>query len=359
MKKLLWIALLSFSTLTIFASIKEAKAEATTTEIVEVAKENVSTKSTVDLLLEEVDTRLTEQLGVEAKPTGNEKLGILISSTANEFWKTMKTRYEEAGEELGISVKVFEAASGTDREGQLDVLNTMIGMDFDAIILSPIDGTNLIPGIVEANNKGIKIINLGPGVDEAALKDAGGHLDAKITVHFEEQGEMCAKDMIKRIGTGEVAIIGGLEGAAQSVGRTNGAKAVFEETEGIDLVAVEPCDWDTNKAYEKTKDILTAHPDLKGIFSCNDNMAMSCIRALKEMNKEDVLVYGVDFISDAVKAIEDKEMMGTMTYSSAMYTKASEKLAVIMLSGVEFNKPIYLPLTLVTQDNIAEFDGWK
>lgn len=50
---------------------------------------------------------------------------------------------------------------------------TMADMDYDVIIVSPIDGTNLIPGIVKCNEKGIKVINLGPGVDTAALAEAG------------------------------------------------------------------------------------------------------------------------------------------------------------------------------------------
>lgn len=46
---------------------------------------------------------------------------------------------------------------------------------------------------------------------------------------------------------GKVAILAGLEGAGQSVGRTNGAKTVFENTEGVELVAAQACDWDTEK----------------------------------------------------------------------------------------------------------------
>ena len=236
----------------------------------------------------------------------------------------------------------------------------MIPMGFDAIILSPIDGTNLIPGIVAANEEGIPVINLGPGVDMDALADANGHLDGKITVNFEEQGSTVANDMISRMPDGgEVAILAGLEGAGQSVGRTNGATKVFEETEGVELVAAQACDWDTEKAYEATKDILTAHPELKGIFACNDNMALAAVRALQEMEIEGVMVYGVDYTSDAKAAIEEGTLMGSMTYSSSVYTKAAEEMAMLIVQGKTFEGPVYLPLTLVNQDNISDFEGWK
>ena len=311
-------------------------------------------------LLADVEKRMNEALGELPKSGQGEKIGVLISSTSNEFWGTMKTRYEEAAKELGIEVTVFEADAEDDTQGQLDALNTMVTMDFDAIILSPIDGTNLIPGIVAANNAEIPVINLGPGVDTEALADACGHLDGKITVNFEEQGSTVANDMISRMKDGgEVAILAGLEGAGQSVGRTNGAKAVFESTNGVKLVAAQACDWDTAKAYEATRDLLTAHPDLKGIFSCNDNMALAAVQALQEMGNEDVLVYGVDYTTNAKKAIEDGTMMGSMTYSSAIYTKAAEEMAMLIVQGKTFDEPVYLPLTLVTQDNVADFEGWK
>lgn len=311
-------------------------------------------------LLADVEKRMNEALGELPKSGQGEKIGVLISSTSNEFWGTMKTRYEEAAKELGIEVTVFEADAEDDTQGQLDALNTMVTMDFDAIILSPIDGTNLIPGIVAANNAEIPVINLGPGVDTEALADAGGHLDGKITVNFEEQGSTVANDMISRMKDGgEVAILAGLEGAGQSVGRTNGAKAVFESTNGVKLVAAQACDWDTEKAYEATKDILTAHPDLKGIFACNDNMALAAVQALQEMGNKDVMVYGVDYTTDAKAAIEDGTMMGSMTYSSAIYTKAAEEMAMLIVQGKTFKDPVYLPLTLVTQDNVADFEGWK
>lgn len=344
-------------------SAPETTAAAEKTTEAETSKETEAAEASsgkVDQLLADVETRMSEALGELPESGQGEKIGVLISSTSNEFWGTMKTRYEEAAKDLGIEVEVFEADAEDDTQGQLDALNTMVTMDFDAIILSPIDGTNLIPGIVAANEAEIPVINLGPGVDGEALADAGGHLDGKITVNFEEQGSTVANDMIARMEYGgKVAILSGLEGAGQSVGRTNGAKAVFESTEGIELAAVQACDWDTEKAYEATKDILTANPDLEGIFACNDNMALAAVQALQEMGNEDVMVYGVDYTSDAKAAIEEGTMMGSMTYSSAIYTKAAEEMAMLISQGKTFEEPVYLPLTLVTQDNVADFEGWK
>ena len=316
--------------------------------------------ATVQQLYAEFDAAMEEQIGPMPENFGDIKVGAVVISLTNPFWVNMKNFYEAAGEELGIDIDVQTGTTEGDTASQLDVLMTMADMDYDVIIVSPIDGTNLIPGIVKCNENGVKVINLGPGVDVAALEDAGGHLDATITVAFTEQGETVANDMISRLPDGgQVAIIAGLAGAGQSEGRTSGAKEVLEAAEGIELVAVQNCDWDATLAYDATKALITEYPDLKGIFCCNDTMALAAVEALAAEGKEGVLVYGVDFTDDARAAIIEGTMTGSMSYSSQRYTKAALQMAVMLNEGETFDSSVYLPLTLVNVDNVNDLEGWQ
>ena len=316
--------------------------------------------ATVQQLYAEFDAAMEEQIGPMPENFGDIKVGAVVISLTNPFWVNMKNFYEAAGEELGIDIDVQTGTTEGDTASQLDVLMTMADMDYDVVIVSPIDGTNLIPGIVKCNENGVKVINLGPGVDVAALEDAGGHLDATITVAFTEQGETVANDMISRLPDGgQVAIIAGLAGAGQSEGRTSGAKEVLEAAEGIELVAVQNCDWDATLAYDATKALITEYPDLKGIFCCNDTMALAAVEALAAEGKEGVLVYGVDFTDDARAAIIEGTMTGSMSYSSQRYTKAALQMAVMLNEGETFDSSVYLPLTLVNVDNVNDLEGWQ
>lgn len=360
MKKLLSVLLAAMLTMSLLTGCSGSSQKTEDSDKKQTSETKESSTDVVDEMLADVEAQMESQLGDVPTKSAGEKVGILISSTSNEFWATMKTRYEEAAKDADLDIEVFEASAEDDAQGQLDALNTMVTMDFDVIILSPINGTNLIPGIVSANEKGIKVINLGPGVDETALEEAGGHLDAKITVNFEDQGKMVAEDIVDRLdGKGQVAILEGLAGAAQSEGRVKGAEDVFAQNEGIEVVASQDCNWDTDTAYEATRDIMTANPDVKAIFACNDNLALAAVQALTELGIKDVLVYGVDYTSDAKAAIEEGTMMGSMTYSSMIYTKAAISMSMNLAQGGSYDQPLYLPLTLVTQDNVADMDGWK
>lgn len=337
----------------------ETKSE-TKAESAKETAEETKADSPAEAMLSQVQALMEEQLGDLPEEGKNEKIGVLIISLTNQFWVNMKDCYEAAAKELGVTVDVQTGTTEGDTQSQLDALMTMATMDYDVIIVSPIDGTNLIPGIVKCNEAGIPVINLGPGVDTEALEAAGGHLDAKITVKFEEQGQTVAEDMISRLPDGgQVAILEGLSGAGQSTGRTKGAADVFNSTEGIELVASQPCDWDATLAYDATKDILQANPELKGIFACNDVMALAAVEALQAEGRTDVMVYGVDYTDDAKTAIEAGTMTGSMTYSSAIYTKAALLMGMKLAQGGSYEEPLYLPLTLVNVDNVKDFEGWK
>ncbi len=315
---------------------------------------------TVKQLYAEFDAAMEAQIGAMPETFGDIKVGAVVISLTNPFWVNMKDCYEAAGADMGIAIEVQTGTTEGDTASQLDVLMTMADMDYDVIIVSPIDGTNLIPGIVKCNENGVKVINLGPGVDVAALEEAGGHLDAKITVDFAEQGQTVARDMIARLPEGgQVAIIAGLAGAGQSEGRTKGAKETLEAAEGIELVAVQNCDWDATLAYDAAKALVTEYPGLKGIFCCNDTMALAVSEALAAENRTDVLVYGVDFTNDAREAIKTGAMTGSMSYSSERYTRAALQMAVMLNEGTVFENYIYLPLTLVNVDNVNDLEGWK
>ena len=311
-------------------------------------------------LYDAFDAAMEEQLGAMPESFGDIKVGAVVISLTNACWANMKDCYEEAGRELGIDIDVQTGTTEGDTASQLDVLMTMADMDYDVIIVSPIDGTNLIPGIVKCNENGVKVINLGPGVDVAALKDAGGHLDAKITVDFAEQGQRVANDMIERLPDGgQVAVLAGLAGAGQSEGRTKGFVETIGTNDAFELVATQNCDWDATLAYDATKALITEYPELKGIFCCNDVMALAAVEALAAEGKEGVLVYGVDFTDDAREAIKAGTMTGSMSYSSARYTKAALQMAVMLNEGTVFESYVYLPLTLVNVDNVNDLDGWK
>ena len=309
--------------------------------------------------VKEIENTLMKQIGEMPKTGGGEKLGALVISLTNPYWVGMKDAYIAAAEQYGVNIEVMSAPTEGDKQSQLETLNAMALKDYKAIVLSPIEPYNLLPGIIQCNKNGIPVINLGPGINVDSLKEMGGQLDGRLTVDFAQQGELAASDMVKRIGTGKVAIIQGIPGAAQSEGRTAGAKKVFESTKGVELVSVQPANWDSTAAYNAASDIIQAHGDLKGIFCCNDVMALAASRALTDAGlKDKVLLYGVDGTEEAKTAIKEGRMDGTITYPSSAYAKAAVIMLLKLAQGMDMSQTVYCPLDVINTENVAQFDGY-
>jgi ABC-type sugar transport system substrate-binding protein len=293
------------------------------------------------------------------------KIGVVFPTFSNPFYVAAKQGYEDAAASMGIKVDVVAGATEDDVEGQLNVFKTMLGKDYDAIIIVPITGMNLISGVVEANQKGIPIICSGTTLDKDAAAEAGAKIAAHMTYNFEEQGYVGAKYISKKIKAAggekaKVAVIEGLAGAFQGEGRRDGAIKAFKE-EGMNIVSVQAGDWDRQKAYNIATNLIQANPDLKGICCANDTMALGVVEALKVAGKKDqVYVTGVDFLDEARQSLKAKELDGSVAMAPYITGKGNLTLALKVLQKHDISKQSYYsPIALITQENVNDYDDWK
>ena len=309
----------------------------------------------------DAEAKLMEVLAPLPKASKQYKIAALEITLANPFWVTVKEGYEAAAKEYGVQVDVLSAPKEDDVNSQLETLKTLLAKDYNAVALSAITPFNLVPGVAEATKKGIPVVAVGTSIDAEAAKNAGARIEAFITSDFEDQGKIGAEFIINKIGSGKVAVIEGLPGAAQGEARKNGAKKAFESNKNIQLVSVQPGNWDRKTAYDITTNLIQANPDLKGIFLANDVMALGAVEALKAANKKDqVVVVGVDFIDEAKQSISKGELNASVAMSPYLFGKGGVILALKVLEGQKINQDIYWsPLALVNKDNVSTFDGWK
>jgi len=90
--------------------------------------------------------------------------------------------------------------------------------------------------------------------------------------------------------------------------RSNGYQTVLGQYPDLEKVASDIANWDRTQGRNKMQSMLQSHPDIKGVISGNDEMALGAIAALKQEGKlEDVVVGGFDGSPDAVDAVRAGE----------------------------------------------------
>lgn len=313
-------------------------------------------------LFQKVRTESFAKLGDIPKPNKPMRIGAVLITLANPYWVSMKDGYENTARELGVQIDIHAAPQENSITAQLDILENMVAKGYDAICAHTITSQNLIPGLVKATKKGLIIVT-DKRVDLKAAKEAGANPIVIGLVDYYEQGKMGAEYIVqrlKRMGGGKVAIIEGLPGAPQSEARRDGARDVFKTDPSINLVSIQPANWDRMKAYNVTTNLLQAHPDLKGIMCANDVMALAAVEAIEAAGKKgQVVVVGIDLISQAKEAIAQGRLSGSVAQSAYIIAEVYARTAIAAAMGRKIPEGLSVPSALATKENISSLSDWK
>lgn len=279
--------------------------------------------------------------GTEATPAPSETTGetqeyaVILKTQAVDFWVKMKEGVEAKAAELGVKVDVYAAQSEEDTEGQLRILENALTKNYAAIGVAPLSPVNLIPGIVQANQKGIYVMNIDEKVDMDTLKNAGGSVIGFATTDNVAVGEKGAQAIMDKFPEGgKVAIIEGKAGNASGENRKVGATQAFAGNDKFELVGSLPADWDRQKALDVATSFIQSTPDLVGIYACNDGMALGALQAVINAGKlGQIAVVGTDGDTEARDSVAQGQLTATVAQDPAMIGATSLEAMVNAVKG--------------------------
>ncbi|EHS57777.1 D-allose transporter substrate-binding protein [Paenibacillus kribbensis] len=258
--------------------------------------------------------------GASDTKTGKPKIAVILKTLNSPFWTQMRDGIKKEADEKGFDVEIFAAQDETDLQGQVKIFEDILSKDFDGVAVAPLTPVNMIPSIVQANNKGIYVVNIDEKINMNELKNAGGYVLAFATSDNEKIGAQGGKAIVDALGKqgGEVAIIEGKAGNASGESRKKGAESAFAAASQIKLVDSQPADWDRQKALDVAANLLQRYPNLKGIYAANDTMALAAQQAVENAGKKDqVVVVGTDGDQEARDSVAAGSLYATIAQDPA------------------------------------------
>jgi len=155
------------------------------------------------------------------------------------------------------------------------------------IVLAPSDPDALVPAIKKAWEAHIPVVLI-----DSTISDSGKqYYQSFLSTDNEKAGEMCAKALIDRVGqSGKIAIMSYVPGAGSEVSRVGGFRKYIADHSKLQVVGPFYSQSQMATALNQTTDVLSANPDLKGIFGANEPTAIGVGRALKQSGKAGKLV---------------------------------------------------------------------
>ncbi len=277
------------------------------------------------------------------------EIAVIPKSFSHQFWLTVKAGAEDAGKELGVKIIWQGTAKETEVEQQINIVQDMINRKVKAIVLAASDANALV-GIVEnAINKGIPVVTIDSGVNSdkpISFVATDNILGAKIA----------ADTLAKLIGEeGEVGLIPFVSGAATSEMRERGFKEGISAYPKIKLVSVQYSDSNVAKAMDVTNDMLTAFPNLKGIFAANESSAVGCAQAVKSKGKAgQVKIVAFDAAEEEIQALKEGVIQALIVQNPYKMGYLGVKTAYDAIQGKPVEKRIDTGVTVVTMENIND-----
>lgn len=185
-----------------------------------------------------------------------------------------------------------------------------------------------------------------------------------ITYNGVESGQQIGDALAEAIGgEGGIIALQGVLDTAAAKDRFAGLEASLEANPGVKLLDQQTANFSRAEALEVTKTLLTKHGDkVKGIWAANDDMALGALEALKQANRDDVAVVGIDAVPDALTAIQDGSMTATVSSDGPWqggiglaigFCAATGEIDVADLPAD--NRAFFAEQFLITDDNVAEF----
>jgi rhamnose transport system substrate-binding protein len=191
------------------------------------------------------------------------RIALVVKSLGNGFFDAANKGAQEAAAELGDVEVIYTGPTAATAEAQIEVINSLIAQQVDAIAISANDPDALVPALQKAMERGIKVISWDSGV---APEGRQLHLNPSETALIGETIIKLAADYLPE--GGDVAILSASSTATNQNAWIEAAKAALpEKFPNINLVAVVYGDDDSVKSTDEAKGLIASYPDLKAIIA--------------------------------------------------------------------------------------------
>ena len=279
-------------------------------------------------------------------PARRYRLGAVLKYLGNPYCQRLADGMHEKAVELGVYIDIQAGLTESDHEGQRAVMESMIGRDYDALLVSPQTDINLEEPALMAKEKGILLIN----VDAALLRQA----DLIVAPDHYQSGVLVGRLLLDRIARGgKVAVLNGLLEDSVAEQRNRGLEETLKEA-SVEIVGRSYCFWDLQVALENAARVLKDQPDLAGFFSNSDIMALGAAQAVKRANMPGRVAVvgrgGIGLVLDAVRAGVMTATIDTFPYELG---QASVELAVRALEGESLPRVVFTRQEAFTKNTIT------
>lgn len=288
--------------------------------------------------------------GTHEEPGGPaRRIAVIPKGTSHEFWKAVHAGSELAARELGAQVLWVGPQPEGDREAQIGVVETMITRGVDGIVLMPVDVNALARVAEEAKDAGIPVV----------IADSGLDWDGKVSFVATDNfaaGRLAGERLGELLGgSGKALMLRYVEGSESTHQREEGFLAGIAKTSGVALLSTNQYAGNSKEdAQRVAENLLTAHPQVTGIFCSNESATHGMLRALEAAGMAGkVRFVGFDASTSLLEGLRTKKIDALVLQDPVRMGDLALRALCEHLDGKTVEARIDTGVHLATGENLA------
>ena len=277
-----------------------------------------------------------------AAPAAGDSTYVTVVKIAGIDWfNRMEVGVKEFGTETGINASLV-GPDTADAAKQIPIIEDLIAQKVNALCVIPMDPTQLDPVLKKAMDAGIAVVtheasnqvNMNWDIEAFDNSAFGAGLMDRLAALMGEEGEYAVF----------VGSLGSKTHNEWADGGINQQKAKYPKMTMV-TDKQETFD-DAQKAYEKAKEILKAHPNIKGFQGSASTDVVGIGQAVEEAGLQDkVFVVGTSLPSLSKDLLKSGAIDVIGGWDPALAGKACNKLAQMQIAGEKIGEGTNLGLT--------------
>lgn len=251
-----------------------------------------------------------------------------------------------------LDVDLIESDGQNSAPKQTADVEAAVVQGVNAIVISPLDVNALAPAVEAAIQAGVPVVTIDRRVD--GVEGILAHVGADNV----KGGEAQANALMAAFPDGaRIFHLQGQPGAGPAIDRNQGVHNILDPVaDKYQIIFEQTANFARAEALTVTEAGLAANGEPDAIICANDDMALGAIEACAARGFTNVKIYGFDALPEALAAVRDGTMAGTVEQFPGEQSRTAVRIAVdYVRNGTEPPEPVVLITPIVIgPDNLDQ-----
>ncbi|NKB66531.1 MAG: substrate-binding domain-containing protein [Candidatus Latescibacteria bacterium] len=290
------------------------------------------------------------------EPQRTKIAGIVFQE--DQFFRLIQFGMQDVADRADIELLLANSSNKPDKEIQL--VNTYIARQVDAIVISPLSAKASATALKKARDKGIAVITYNSTVEDDI---ATTYIQSDQTDLGAQTG-LAARQYIEDHLNGQAKIATLAFKTLlpeQSNQRSGGFIDQVSQLPGVEIVSQQDA-WLPETAIKKAGDMLTAHPDIDIIWAANEGGTTGAVLAVKNAGHQgEVAVFGTDANEQLIGFLlsEDNILQAVSTQQPFDIGSKAVDFAIRALGGEAVEKMVSVPGILLSRQEPDKVNAFR